>query len=87
MKRLAGRAPRLDIFSDALVVRQNDGWKITDTGRQFLINLELDAIPDSEQPSKDVSATALPSPVPKLRLVVDNTRAESNSANANKLSA
>ena len=36
MKRLAERAPDLDIFSQSLVIRDNTGWQITDAGRTFL---------------------------------------------------
>jgi hypothetical protein len=38
-KRLAARAPHLDIFSQALVVCDPDGWRITDAGRAFLASL------------------------------------------------
>jgi hypothetical protein len=36
MKRLAARAPDLDIFSQSFVLRDNAGWQITDAGRAFL---------------------------------------------------
>ena len=36
MKRLAARAPDLDIFSQSFVLRDNAGWQITDAGRTFL---------------------------------------------------
>ncbi|MBR0934204.1 hypothetical protein [Bradyrhizobium jicamae] len=40
MKRLAGHAPDLNIFSAKLVLRDVEGWSITEEGRQFLSALE-----------------------------------------------
>ncbi len=40
MKRLAGRAPGLDIFTQAFVLRDEAGWQITHTGLAFLAALE-----------------------------------------------
>jgi len=40
MKRLAERAPDLDIFDQKLVVREPDVWNITEEGRSFLAILE-----------------------------------------------
>jgi hypothetical protein len=40
MKRLAARAPELDIFSSGYVLREPSGWQITAKGREFLISLE-----------------------------------------------
>jgi len=40
MKRLAERAPDLDIFGQKLVVREPDVWSITEEGRSFLAILE-----------------------------------------------
>jgi hypothetical protein len=34
-KRLAARAPKLDIFADSFVLRDDNGWHITEGGRQF----------------------------------------------------
>src|ERR1700692_4349476 len=39
-KRLAARAPELDIFTQSFVLRHSDGWQITDAGRAFLISVE-----------------------------------------------
>ena len=44
MKRLAARAPGLDIFSSGYVVREESGWLITDLGRRFLASIEKPAI-------------------------------------------
>jgi hypothetical protein len=43
MKRLAARAPDLDIFSSAYVLRDASGWEITDAGRAFLTLIETPA--------------------------------------------
>jgi hypothetical protein len=40
MKRLAARAPALDIFSSGYVLREPSGWQITAKGRDFLISIE-----------------------------------------------
>jgi hypothetical protein len=40
MKRLAARAPELDIFSSGYVLREASGWQITAEGRDFLILIE-----------------------------------------------
>ena len=77
MRRLAVRAPKLDIFFDELVVRNKNGWQITDRGRELLASLEAPApaARDPEQWSGPDQAIAVPTPVqPVLRLVVDNTR-------------
>ncbi len=89
MKRLAASVPPLDIFSSAFVTRQMDGWRITDAGRQFLTKLEapIRVTSDSELPSRDDAGVAPRKPIPKLRLVVNNTRAVTNSADPDKLSA
>ena len=39
-KRLAARLPNLDIFSQGLVVRLEDGWRITQRGRSVLEMME-----------------------------------------------
>jgi hypothetical protein len=38
--RLAARAPGLDIFTQALVLRDEAGWQITHAGKAFLAALE-----------------------------------------------
>ena len=89
MKRLAASFTQLDIFGSAFVVRQKAGWQITDAGRQFLTRLEapIQAMPKSVERSEGDAGEAPLKLVPKLRLVVDNTRAASISADPNKLSA
>ena len=55
-KRLAARAPALDIFSQSFVLRDSAGWQITEAGRAFLVSIEA---PVSEQTSEPV-ATPMP---------------------------
>jgi hypothetical protein len=79
MRRLAARAPKLEIFADALVLRDERGWSITDLGRQFLAALEAPTSAKAEaqeQPTGSIVTNAsAPAPVQlTLRLVVDNTR-------------
>ena len=79
MRRLAARAPKLEIFADAFVLRDDRGWSITESGRQFLALLEapIPAHPEEQErpPGPRVTVVAAPRQVqPTLRLVVDNTR-------------
>jgi hypothetical protein len=46
MKRLAARAPELDIFTSGYVLRDPRGWQITEEGRAFLVVIEA---PSAEQ--------------------------------------
>src|SRR6476646_3013306 len=39
-KRLAARAPGLDIFTQAFVLRDEAGWQITHAGKAFLAAVE-----------------------------------------------
>jgi hypothetical protein len=77
-KRLAARAPQLDIFGKAFVLRDDRGWQITDIGRQFLDSIEA-APPAAYQEQQPENAAVAPTTTvillqPLLRLVVDNTR-------------
>jgi hypothetical protein len=70
------RPLKLDIFGDLLVLRDDNGWQITDSGRQFLASLEAPVMSQHEQavPEADAStAPLLPAP-PPLRLVVHDSR-------------
>ncbi|WP_271595998.1 hypothetical protein [Bradyrhizobium sp. CCBAU 25360] len=49
MKRLAGRAPGLNIFGQKLVERDSGHWIITDGGRAFLASLERTALTITEE--------------------------------------
>jgi hypothetical protein len=76
-KRLAARAPKLDIFGDSFVLRDDHGWQITKSGRQFLASLEAPIpVMSQHEQAPDVAAAAattpsLPRPAP-LRLIVNN---------------
>ena len=80
MRRLSARAPKLEIFADAFVLRDDRGWCITESGRQFLASLEAPVAAhteDQEQPPFGPRVTVVTAPsqvLPALRLVVDNTR-------------
>ena len=70
-KRLAMRAPGLDIFSQSFVLRDDAGWLITDAGRAFLVSLEVPIqmnAPD-EQPPEDLVTPVPPPALPQMRLV------------------
>ena len=43
MKRLAARAPGLDIFSSGYVLRDAAGWQVTEAGRAFRASIETPA--------------------------------------------
>jgi hypothetical protein len=49
MKRLAERAPDLDIFGQKLVAREPGEWRITDAGRALLLAVEQPPAPASEE--------------------------------------
>ena len=55
-KRLAARAPGLEIFTRAFVLRDAAGWQITETGRLFLAALEapIQKMPSIEEPCTPV---------------------------------
>jgi hypothetical protein len=74
-KRLAARAPKLDIFVDAFVLRDDNGWHITEGGRQFLATLEA-PLPIAAQPVQAPQAvmTKQPRSPALLRLVVNNEK-------------
>jgi hypothetical protein len=45
LKRLAARAPGLDIFGQKFILRDSLGWQVTPEGRAFLDGLESGAAP------------------------------------------
>jgi hypothetical protein len=76
---LAAGVPQLDIFGSAYVLRDDRGWQITDSGRQFLDSLEAPCTVTFGQKQRSeangAAASMRPTPIqPALRLVVDNTR-------------
>ncbi|WBL77298.1 hypothetical protein I3J27_30425 [Bradyrhizobium xenonodulans] len=72
-KRLAARAPDLDIFSQGLVERLNGGWRITEKGRGLLELME--ARPGEPVPASELPA-AEPLPAPRLHDSVRLGRAQ-----------
>ena len=76
-KRMAARAPKLDIFADSFVRRDTGGWHITESGRQFLASLEV-PLPIAAEPMQAPEADTTKQPwspaLPKLRLVVNNDK-------------
>ena len=76
-KRLAARVPKLDIFTDSFVLRDHNGWQITEGGRQFLGSLEaaLPIVAPSVQAAEaDVTKQPRSPGPPTLRLVVNNEK-------------
>jgi hypothetical protein len=75
-KRLAARAPKLDIFGDSFVLRYDHGWQITESGRQFLASLEAPIVTSQYEQAPDVAATVATTPSvprpPPLRLIINN---------------
>ena len=70
MKRLAARAPELDIFTEGYVLREPSGWQITEKGREFLILIEMSsgelALPVASPPSVVSDPTDFPPNVVQL---------------------
>jgi hypothetical protein len=76
-KRLAARAPKLDIFADSFVLRDDNGWHITEGGRQFLALLETPlpiAAEPVQAPEADITKQSRSPTLPTLRLVVNNEK-------------
>ena len=60
MKRLAARAPELDIFSSGYVLREPTGWQITPGGREFLALIEA---PSTEPALSPVAPPVVTDPI------------------------
>jgi hypothetical protein len=77
-KRLAARAPSLDIFSQSLMLRDAEGWQITEAGRNLLASIEMDVptAPENQQaPDAVATPAATPMPfAPPIRLVAITRR-------------
>ena len=58
-KRLAARAPGLDIFTSGYILREDGGWRITDAGHNFLRLIETPV------PAEAASEPAGPKPAPE----------------------
>jgi hypothetical protein len=75
-KRIAARAPDLDIFSQAFIVREPTGWQITGAGRDFLATIEKPASPVAPLIEAAPAVADPPVAVPPKPLIVINTRRE-----------
>ena len=75
-KRLAARAPGLDIFAQALVLRDDTGWQITDAGRALLASVEKPApVMTTGDQGPEVVVTLTPVPAsPPTRLAAVSRR-------------
>ena len=75
-KRLAARAPGLDIFSQTLVLRDDTGWQITDAGRALLASVEKPApVTATSDQGPEVVVTLAPVPAsPAIRLAAASRR-------------
>lgn len=69
MKRLAARAPGLNIFSSGYVLREDIGWQITDAGRGFLTSLEARATEPVLETVALPAAVVSPPPAPPSNVV------------------
>lgn len=67
-KRLLARAPGLDIFSQSLVIRDAQGWQITEAGRALLAAIEKPAAlpPAEEAPAAEESKYSTSAPLPAV---------------------
>jgi hypothetical protein len=65
LRRLADRAPGLDIFTEGFVVRDDAGWQLTDAGRKILRRLEP---PLRTNDPVDLETNAAPIEPVRLRL-------------------
>jgi hypothetical protein len=76
-KRLAARAPGLDIFTQALVLRDDRGWRITDAGRALLASVEKPAsvtATNDQRPEFVVTFTPVPASPPTRLAAVSRRR-------------
>jgi hypothetical protein len=77
-KRLAARAPDLDIFSQSLILRNVDGWQITDAGRALLASIEAPLPTNAEiepaLPAAVVSLVPIQSSPPTRPIGAANSR-------------
>jgi hypothetical protein len=73
-RRFAARAPGLDIFSQAFVLRDPVGWQITAAGREFLASIEKPASPLGPAVEAVPAMVDPPVATPLVPLVGVNTR-------------
>ncbi|WP_375788621.1 hypothetical protein ACE10Z_15120 [Bradyrhizobium sp. Pha-3] len=65
MKRLAEHAPDLNIFSAKFVLRDANGWEITEEGRQFLAAVET-AVAVQRSPLRSIDDPPMSEPAAPL---------------------
>ena len=88
-KRLAARAPGLDIFSQLLVLRDDQGWLITDAGRALLTSIEY-PVPvrgDNEPPPEAVATAPIQPAVPQIRQIAFERRVQRRRARGGMLTS
>lgn len=59
LRRLAARVPDLVIFSQALVLRDDAGWKLTAAGREVLRSIEAPPL-DAQAPAPEPTLVVVP---------------------------
>jgi len=69
-KRLLARAPDLDIFGQSLVIRDEEGWQITDAGRALLAAIENSAAEPAVRTSSPVEEVTFSNSAPLPLAVV-----------------
>lgn len=67
IKRMAANAPGLDVFTERYVIRDADGWQITDAGRKALRLMDKPAPADA--PVEAATAAPLVSIKPEIAIV------------------
>jgi len=77
MKRLSAHAPDLDIFGSLYVLRDENGWQLSEAGHAFLAGIEVPLAAPHAQAIAEVEVVLTPTPTrhssaPILRLVADN---------------
>jgi hypothetical protein len=86
-KRIAVRAPDLNIFSQRLVLREPSGWVITVVGREFLASVERPAQPlaplvEAVPTAADVPAKGAAPTAPSIEVRVRRQRGRRRHARA-----
>ena len=74
MRRLAARAPELNIFSSGYVLREPSGWQITAKGREFLSSIEAPTADPALTPAALPTTVVSDLPPNVVRLVDHNVR-------------
>jgi hypothetical protein len=72
-KRIAERAPGLDIFGQALVIRERGGWQVTAEGRTLLASIETLTASGGREQAQPIELSRSPDLLP-VRLIGINRR-------------